>query len=73
MSAVTPEPVARFRVDSLRVEVYEDRAQAGRAAAQAVAKAIADRQAVADRANVVFAAAPSQNEFLASLIAQQGA
>jgi glucosamine-6-phosphate deaminase len=34
-----------------------------------VARALAARQAEAGRANVVFAAAPSQNEFLASLVA----
>jgi glucosamine-6-phosphate deaminase len=72
MSVPPREPLARFTVDSLRVEVYEDRAGAGRAAAQAVAKAIGKRQAVAGRANVVFAAAPSQNEFLAGLIADKG-
>lgn len=72
MSQATPDPVARFTVESLRVEVYDTRAQAGRAAAQGVANAIANRQAVAPRANIVFAAAPSQNEFLASLIALKG-
>jgi glucosamine-6-phosphate deaminase len=56
-------------VDSLQVVVYEDRAQMGRAAAWEVAKAIATRQAASGRANVVFAAAPSQNEFLAGLVA----
>jgi glucosamine-6-phosphate deaminase len=64
-----PPPVAQFTVDSLRVAVYEDRAQMGRAAASTVAQAIAARQAAAGRANVVFAAAPSQNEFLAGLVA----
>ena len=37
----------------------------GRAAAQAVAQAIAERQAQGGQARVVFAAAPSQDEFLA--------
>ena len=41
----------------------------GRAAAEEVARAIADRQAVAP---VVFAAAPSQDEFLAALVAYRG-
>ena len=72
MSLPSPEPVARFTVDSLSVRVFEDRAQVGRAAAEGVARAIAERQAAAGRANVVFAAAPSQNEFLASLIAYRG-
>jgi glucosamine-6-phosphate deaminase len=61
--------IARFSVDSLQVLVYEDRAQAGRAAAQAVGQAIRQRQQAAGLANVVFAAAPSQNEFLAGLVA----
>src|SRR5689334_5021070 len=64
-------PLAQFKVDSLQVNVYEDRAQMGRAAAWGVAQAIAARQAAkaGGRANVVFAAAPSQNEFLAGLVA----
>lgn len=69
MPASHPEPIARFTVDSLKVEVHEDRGQAGKAAAEAVAKAIAARQAEAGRANVIFAAAPSQNELLAGLVA----
>jgi glucosamine-6-phosphate deaminase len=69
MSLPEPRPIARFPVDSLTVQVFEDRAQMGRAAARAVAQAIAVRQAEAGRAHIVFAAAPSQNEFLASLVA----
>jgi glucosamine-6-phosphate deaminase len=61
--------VTQFTVDSLRVVVHEDRAQMGRAAARFVARTIAERLASHDRANIVFAAAPSQNEFLASLVA----
>ena len=61
----------RFAVDSLDVLVFETRAQAGRAAAADVARAIAARQQAAGRANVVFAAAPSQDEFLAGLVAHQ--
>ncbi len=67
-----PEPIAEFTSHALRVVVYEDRAQLGRAAAAAVALAIADRQAVAGVARVVFAAAPSQDEFLKNLIAHRG-
>lgn len=69
MSLSESPPLAQFTVDSLRVVVHEDRSQVGRAAARAVADAIAQRQAQSGRANVVFAAAPSQNEFLASLVA----
>ena len=65
-------PVADFQVDSLRVVVHEDRAKMGRAAATEVARWIADRQSTATKARVVFAAAPSQDEFLASLVARPG-
>ncbi|MHC5541735.1 6-phosphogluconolactonase, partial [Singulisphaera rosea] len=70
MSVLDPHPpVAEFSVDQLRVLVHEDRASMGRAAATLVANAIAERQAARGRANLIFAAAPSQNEFLASLVA----
>lgn len=71
---IPPEsrPVLEFDVESLRVVVHENRASMGRAAADTVARAIADRQGVAPVARVVFAAAPSQDEFLASLVAYRG-
>ncbi len=72
MSAPDARPVVEFTVDSLRVVVHEDRAKMGRAAADEVARAIAARQAVAPRANMIFAAAPSQDEFLAGLVAYKG-
>ena len=64
-----PLPLSEFSVDALRVVVFEDRAQVGRAAAFAVARAIAKRLAEADSARLIFAAAPSQDEFLAGLVA----
>jgi glucosamine-6-phosphate deaminase len=63
--------IARFLVDSLEVLVFENRALAGRAAARGVAEGIVARQQAAGRANLVFAAAPSQNEFLAGLVAHK--
>ncbi len=72
MLASEVQPVVEFTVDSLRVVVHEDRARMGRAAAIEVAQAIAARQSVSEKARVVFAAAPSQDEFLAALIAQRG-
>lgn len=69
MNHSEPRTIAQFSVDSLKVQVYEDRAMAGRAAAQSVALAIRDKQLAAGRAVVVFAAAPSQNELLAGLVA----
>jgi glucosamine-6-phosphate deaminase len=72
MTASEAHPVAEFTVDSLRVIVHEDRTRMGRAAAEGVAQAIAARLSVAPKANIVFAAAPSQDEFLKSLVAYQG-
>ena len=66
---VPPDPIAEWTVDRLRVRVFEDRAGMGRAAALEAADAIASRQAEAGDARVVFAAAPSQDEFLAALVA----
>lgn len=60
-------PVAEFTVDALRVVVLDDRTAMGRAAAEFVASAIAARQVEVGRANVIFAAAPSQDEFLDAL------
>jgi glucosamine-6-phosphate deaminase len=61
--------IAQFREDSLEVFVYENRALAGRAAAQGIVEAIRSRQHAHGFANVIFAAAPSQDEFLAGLVA----
>ena len=61
--------IAQFREDSLEVFVYENRALAGRAAAQGIVQAIRSRQRANGIANLILAAAPSQNEFLAGLLA----
>ncbi len=71
MSVFEPPPTARFTVESLEVLVFENRARAGHAAAQAVAREIQHRQDVAGKANLILAAAPSQNEFLAGLVADK--
>jgi glucosamine-6-phosphate deaminase len=64
-----PAPIAEFSVDMLRVIVHVDRAAVGWGAAIDVARIITARQAAANRANVIFAAAPSQDEFLGALVA----
>ena len=51
----------------MEINVYESRAAMGRAAAEAVAAKIAGLLAVRPFVNIVFAAAPSQEEFLAAL------
>jgi glucosamine-6-phosphate deaminase len=55
------------RVDSLLVEVYPDRQSLGVAAGRAVARRMRQELAAHDRIAMMFAAAPSQNEFLATL------
>jgi glucosamine-6-phosphate deaminase len=57
-----------YKVDRLEVRVLESRAALGEAAAEAVCAAIGEvlrRKAIV---NIMFAAAPSQNEFLAAFI-----
>lgn len=57
-----------FVVDRLAVEVHPDRSSMGRAAAQACHRALNEVIAQRGRARVVFACAPSQDEFYAALV-----
>lgn len=59
--------VGTQQVDRLQVRVYEDRPSMGAAAAQVVAKWM--RATILEKGvvNMIFAAAPSQNEFLSTL------
>src|SRR5258708_15812391 len=63
-------PIRRLQCEQLEIEVYDTRAEMGAASAAKFAEKL--RQVLAERgqAAVVFASAPSQNEFLASLRAQ---
>ena len=58
-----------FRIDSLDIRVYRDRLSMGRSAAEMVADRVTLLLNEQKFVNIVFAAAPSQNEFLAALIA----
>lgn len=62
-----PKPLQVARVGRLRVRVYATRAELGAAAGRAVARKM--RQLLKEKGAVrmMFAAAPSQNEFLATL------
>jgi glucosamine-6-phosphate deaminase len=62
-----PEPVVAEQIDQLAVRVYPDRSAMGQAAATQVAAAIIDAIKTRGAARIAFAAAPSQNEFLAAL------
>lgn len=59
------------QVDKLNVKVYQTREEMGRAAAEEAAAAIRAAIAAKGEINMIFAAAPSQNEFLAHLIADK--
>ena len=67
-----PAPLETLQVDTLLVEVYANRRELGLAAARDVGERM--RRLLRDRGRVrmVFAAAPSQNEFLAELGALPG-
>lgn len=56
-----------FKVESLTVKVYDERTEMGTAAAEAVAEKIQSLLSEKDAINMIFAAAPSQNEFLWAL------
>lgn len=56
------------RADSLPVYIYENRAAMGQAAAKLAAARIGQLLQQKESVNIVFAAAPSQNEFLEALL-----
>lgn len=57
--------------DSIRIRIFDNRELLGTTAAQTVADTIRQLLAVQPVVNMVFAAAPSQNEFLAALVGQR--
>ena len=59
------------QVDKLNVKVYQTHEEMGKAAAEEAAAAIRAAIAAKGEINMIFAAAPSQNEFLAHLIADK--
>ena len=61
----------RFTVDELSVFVFDSRAEMGCAAAADISRRIAEKLAAKDELNMIFAAAPSQNEVLAALAADK--
>ena len=60
-----------FTKDKLEVRTYDSRAEMGRAAAVDIAACIHKLLEVKDEINIIFAAAPSQNEVLASLVSDK--
>jgi glucosamine-6-phosphate deaminase len=66
------QPLKTFSIDSLKVQVLKDRQSLGLSSGTAVATKM--RELLERKANVrmIFAAAPSQNEFLKTLISESG-
>lgn len=62
----------QFLADRLRVEIYDTRREMGLAAGALAARAICQAISRRGQANVMFAAAPSQNETLQALLEQPG-
>ena len=62
--------IKTIQTELLTTYVYDSRADMGKAAGAAAAKAINETIAKKGYANVIFAAAPSQNETLAALLAE---
>ncbi len=60
------------KYDSLEVGIYSSRSEMGEAAASHVATIIRDLQSRQAHVSVIFASAPSQNEFLESLTKEKG-
>ena len=58
-----------MKKDDLLIEIYDTRAEMGTAAGTLAAKRIREALAQKEEVNVIFAAAPSQNEMLATLVA----
>ncbi len=56
-----------YKVDKLSVEIYENRVIMGEAAAKDIKEKIAELLAVKAEINMIFAAAPSQNDVLKAL------
>jgi glucosamine-6-phosphate deaminase len=61
-----------YRLDALRIQVFPDRAALGSQAAEDCAGEIRAALSRQERCRIIFAAAPSQNEILAGLVAAPG-
>jgi glucosamine-6-phosphate deaminase len=64
--------IKHFQIDNLAVEIHSDRISLGIAAGKAAAERIKELLNKQKTVRMIFAAAPSQNEFLDSLCAAQG-
>ncbi len=65
---ISEKPIERFKVDQLEVKIYQDRLALGAAAAAEAAIKMNEIMPNHRNLRMIFAAAPSQNEFLSNLI-----
>lgn len=68
----TIQPLQSQTIEQLRVHIYENRAKLGQAAGGHVAAKMKELLSSRSRIRMVFAAAPSQNEFLQTLRSIEG-
>lgn len=68
LSTLSNTAVRDFQKDELRVKVFDSRDEMGRVAAIEAAQRIKELLAQKDEVNIIFAAAPSQNDFFQHLI-----
>lgn len=61
------QPVKYFRADKLNVKVYQNRLSMGQAAGEEVVRKLKELLKNQDSVRMVFASAPSQNEFLETI------
>ena len=64
--------IKELTANELKVKIYQSRLEMGANAAEEVAGKIKELLLERDQVNMIFAAAPSQNEFLAALSQEQG-
>ncbi|MCE6988284.1 glucosamine-6-phosphate deaminase [Dyadobacter sp. CY323] len=61
-----------MKVDQLEIQIFDTRKEMGETAAKMVAEKIREIQDTKEFVNIIFASAPSQNEFLAALKEEKG-
>ena len=64
--------LSEFKKDKLKVMIFDTRAEMGKKAGSDVAQCIKKLLSVKEEVNMIFAAAPSQNETLSALIEAEG-
>jgi len=61
-----------MKVDNLNIKIFDSRQKMGENAAEMVADKIRELLEIKENINIIFASAPSQNEFLAALSLEKG-